>query len=91
MPGFPQKSIIKILNKYCNTKRIYRNSNEAKAIDEQLGGTKDENMDGYFETPKLYIEGSRTKITIYRLKEEKEIPDFWNIIKYKEYQEQHEE
>ena len=91
LPGFPQKSIIKILNKYCNTKRIYRNSNEAKAIDEQLGGTKDENMDGYFETPKLYIEGSRTKITIYRLKEEKEIPDFWNIIKYKEYQEQHEE
>ena len=44
-------------------------------------------MDGYFETPKLYIEGSRTKITIYRLKEEKEIPDFWNIIKYKEFQE----
>ena len=93
LPGYPQKSIIKILNKYCNTKRIYKGSNDAKYIAEQLKTIKHEDVyDGYVdESTNIYVHGSRQKITIYRLKNANEIPDFYNIIKYKQYQEQHED
>ena len=93
LQGYPQKSIIKILNKYCNTKRIYKGSKDAKNIEEQLKEIQNnENIDGYHdESTNIYIQGNRTKITIYKLKDEKEIPDFYNILKYKRYQEEHEE
>ena len=91
LPGFPQKSIIKILNKYCNTKRIRRNGKEIKDIQDKLLKYKNSNDEGYTDIFGLYMEGNRSSITIYRLKDEKEIPDFYNIIKYKEYQQDHEE
>ena len=91
LPGFPQKSIIKILNKYCNTKRIRRNGKEIKDIQDQLLKFKQGNDEGYTDIFGLYMEGNRSSITIYRLKDEKEIPDFYNIVKYKEYQQDNDE
>ena len=92
LPGYPQKSIIKILNRYCNTKRIRKGSQEAKDIDEQLNKLKHkDDMDGYHDESYIYVHGDRKLITIYRLKSEKEIPDFYNIIKYKQYQDEHQE
>ena len=92
LPGYPQKSIIKILNRYCNTKRIRKGSQEAKDIDEQLNKLKHkDDMDGYRDESYIYVHGDRKLITIYRLKSEKEIPDFYNIIKYKQYQDEHQE
>ena len=87
--GFTQKSIIKQLNKYCDAKRIRRNGTEAKIIDEQMGASAVDGMDGYIEAPKIYVERCRDQITIYRLKPENQIPDFYNIIRYKEYQADH--
>ena len=87
--GFTQKSVIKQLNKYCDAKRIRRGGTEAKIIDEQMGASAVDGMDGYIEAPKIYVERCRDQITIYRLKPENQIPDFYNIIRYKEYQADH--
>ena len=103
IPGYLQKGIAKIFNKYCNSKRIHKNSKEAKEIqdfiqeesDAYYQYVEDENRSGSYPIKQgnpyyncyIYNQDDRTTITIYRLKDEKEIPDFYNIIKYKRFQE----
>ena len=78
--GYTKKALCKVLNKYCNTKRIRMNSKESYSIHQQIHDIFPNRID-------LIDDRDSSKITVYRFKEEKEIPDFMNIVKYKQYQE----
>ena len=45
IPGYLQKGIAKIFNKYCNSKRIHKNSKEAKEIQDFI----QEENDAYYQ------------------------------------------
>ena len=80
IPGYTKKAISKILNRYCNTKRIRMNSKESYSIHKQIHDIYPKRID-------LIDDEDNSKITVYRLREEREIPDLMNIVKYKQYQE----